>query len=327
MSNVVRMHPLSSSELSQPATQKVSSINPGFILALLANLLWGASFLASKYTLQAWGPVTASSLRFAIATVAFFVVVTILGKKIEKPKNASEWLSLALIGTSGFGLLYPLQLAGLKYISSSLSAAIMLTSPLIVLVLGRSVLGEKLSVYKWISLALGLIGGSLLLFSKSGSQEFSFNSDFFIGTLFTLASSSCLAFSVIVTRKNSLKFSSVSITFWSMAIGFIELTLAAFIFEENALATLFTNSNLMSWMALIFLALVCSAFCFFIWNAALAKTSPQEIASSMHIKTPTAVIIGLLIANETLGLQGILGTSLVMAGVWLSQRNLAWRKK
>lgn len=47
MSNVVRMHPLSSSELSQPATQKVSSINPGFILELLASLLGGEPFFAS----------------------------------------------------------------------------------------------------------------------------------------------------------------------------------------------------------------------------------------------------------------------------------------
>lgn len=325
MSNVLKIH--SSSEALAPEHQNASAINTGFILAILANVLWGASFLASKYTLQAWGPVTASALRFAIASIAFFIFVTLLGKKIERPKNISEWMSLFLIGTSGFGILYPLQLAGLKYISSSLSAAIMLTSPLIVLVLGRTVLGEKLSPYKWASLGLGIIGGSILLFSRNGAENFSLNSDFLVGSLLTLASASSLALSVIVTRKNSSKFSSVSITFWSMAIGFIELSLAAFIFEKNTMPYLFENSNIMSWLALVFLALVCSAFCFFIWNAALAKTSPQEIASSMHIKTPTAVIIGLFIANETLGFQGFVGTTLVMAGVWLSQRNFKWRKQ
>lgn len=326
MTNVLKLTTTSSSEALSPV-QNSSNAFSGFALALIANVLWGASFLASKYTLQAWGPFMASSLRFAIATIAFFIVVTILRKKIERPKKAKEWMSLILIGTSGFGILYPMQLAGLKYISSGLSAAIMLISPLIVLLLGRAILGEKLSVFKWISLGLGLIGGSVLLFSRNGSGTVIWNSELLIGSLLTLASSSSLAFSVIFTRKNSGKFSSVSITFWSMAIGFIELTLATLIFEENAINNIFENSNLMSWMALIFLALVCSAFCFFIWNAALAKTSPQEIASSMHIKTPTAVIIGTLIGNEIFGIQGIIGTSLVMAGVWLSQQSFKWRKQ
>lgn len=54
---------------------------------------------------------------------------------------------------------------------------------------------------------------------------------------------------------------------------------------------------------------------------------PQEIASSMHIKTPTAVLIGVFIANEALGVLGMLGTVLVMIGVWLSQQNFSWSRK
>ncbi len=296
------------------------NLNPSFLLAILANILWGASFLASKYTLQAWGPFTASSLRFGIATIGLFTVITFLGKKIDIPRNTGEWLGILLIGTSAFGLLYPMQLAGLRYISSSVSAAIMLTSPLLVLALGKVVLKEKLTSSKWTSLFLGLMGGSILLFSNTNLSGLALSSDFFYGSLLTLASASCLAISVILTRKYSKDFSSTSLTFWTMAIGFLELTIAAFVFEENVLANLTTNASVISWVALIFLALVCSAFCFFIWNAALARTSPQEIASSMHIKTPTAVLIGVLIANEVLSTQILLGTILVMAGVWLSQQ-------
>lgn len=311
--------------VNQP--QESSRSSTGFTLAILANILWGASFLASKYTLLAWGPFTASSLRFAIATLAFYGAVTILGKEIEKPKSREEWVSLFLIGTSGFGLLYPLQMAGLSYISSSLSAAIMLTSPLVVLCLGMILLGEKLSILKWVSLLIGISGGSLLLFTTGSNQALSFGSEMIIGAGLTFLSASCLAVSVILTRKNSARFSSVSITFWSMTIGFIELSLAAFIFEENILANLLSNSNPMAWTSLIFLSIVCSAFCFFIWNAALSKSSPQEIASSMHVKTPTAVLIGMLIANESLGMNGLIGTCMVMSGVWLSQQKIKGGKK
>jgi hypothetical protein len=105
----------------------------GFALALLANLIWGTSFLASKVTLLVWGPFTASALRFAAAIAGMLLVLPALGLPIQVPRSRGAWWRVLLVGVSGFGLLYPLQLAGLNAIPSSLSAAIMLTSPLFVL--------------------------------------------------------------------------------------------------------------------------------------------------------------------------------------------------
>jgi drug/metabolite transporter (DMT)-like permease len=256
--------------------------------------------------------------------VCLLVILKALKKKIDMPETTGQWLGLLLIATSAFGVLYPMQLAGLKFIPSSLSAAIMLISPLAVLLLSRMILQERLSKLKYVALSFGVIGGAILLSSTGNRLSVDFNSDFFIGTLLTLASAVSLAVSAIATRKYSKEISSASITFWTMAIGFVELTLAAFLFEENVLATINTNSNMLSWLSLFFLAFVCSAFCFFIWNHALSKASPQEIASSMHIKTPTAVLIGVFIGGEELTSRVILGTSLVMFGVWLSQQKKIW---
>ena len=299
------------------------NFSKGFVLAIIANVLWGTTFLASKYTLQAWGPFTSASLRFGIATVCLFFILKVLKKRIDTPQDIKQWFGLLMIGTTAFGILYPMQLAGLKFISSSLSAAIMLIAPLVVLLLGRITLREKLSTLKYIALCFGVIGGAILISTTSG-VSIDLNSDFVLGALLTLAAAISLAVSIIATRKFSKNISSASLTFWSMAIGFFELTIAAFIFEENVLASINQNSNMLSWVALFFLAFVCSAFCFFIWNHALSKASPQEIASSMHIKTPTAVLIGVFIANEELTAPIIAGTVLVMFGVWLSQQKKMW---
>lgn len=305
-------------------TKSYFNFGSGFLLAIVANILWGTSFLASKYTLQAWGPFTSAAIRFGIATVCLLVILKALKKKIDMPETTGQWLGLLLIATSAFGVLYPMQLAGLKFIPSSLSAAIMLISPLAVLLLSRMILQERLSKLKYVALSFGIIGGAILLSSTGNRLSVDFNSDFFIGTLLTLASAVSLAVSAIATRKYSKEISSASITFWTMAIGFVELTLAAFLFEENVLATINTNSNMLSWLSLFFLAFVCSAFCFFIWNHALSKASPQEIASSMHIKTPTAVLIGVFVGGEELTSRVIIGTALVMFGVWLSQQKKIW---
>ena len=317
----------------KPATKNKSdapdvssfTFGSGFMLAIVANVLWGTTFLASKYTLQAWGPFTSASLRFGIATICLFAILKILKKRIDMPQDLKQWFGLLVIGTSAFGVLYPVQLAGLKFISSSLSAAIMLMSPLVVLFLGRIILREKLSKLKYVALAFGIIGGTILILSSTKNVSVDFNSNFAYGSLLTLTAAVSLAVSIIATRKYSKNLSSASLTFWSMAIGFVELTIAAFIFEENTLSSISQNSNLLSWVALFYLAIVCSAFCFFIWNYALSKASPQEIASSMHIKTPTAVLIGVFIANDELTIPIIAGTAFVMFGVWLSQQKKVWR--
>ncbi len=296
----------------------------GFVLAIVANILWGTSFLASKYTLQAWGPFTSAALRFGIATVCLLGILKAMKKKIEMPETLGHWVALIIIATSAFGVLYPMQLAGLKFIPSSLSAAIMLMSPLAVLLLSRVVLKERLSKLKYVALTFGVVGGAVLISSTSNGMKINFDSDFFWGTLLTLASAISLAVSAVATRKYSNEISSSTITFWTMAIGFVELTIFAFIFEEDVLASITRDANTLSIVSLFFLAFVCSAFCFYIWNFALSKASPQEIASSMHIKTPTAVLLGVFIANEELNAPIIIGTALVMFGVWLSQQKKIW---
>ena len=300
------------------------SFSSGFVLAIVANILWGTSFLASKYTLQAWGPFTSAALRFGIATVCLLGILKAMKKKTEMPETLGHWVALIVIATSAFGVLYPMQLAGLKFIPSSLSAAIMLMSPLAVLLLSRAVLKERLSKLKYVALVFGVVGGAVLISSTSNGMKINFDSDFFWGSLLTLASAISLAISAVVTRKYSNKISSSTITFWTMAIGFVELTIFAFIFEEDVLASITRDANTLSIVSLFFLAFVCSAFCFYIWNFALSKASPQEIASSMHIKTPTAVLLGVFIANEELNAPIIIGTALVMFGVWLSQQKKIW---
>jgi drug/metabolite transporter (DMT)-like permease len=304
-----------------------SSVNSGFMLAIVANILWGTTFLASKYTLQAWGPFTSAALRFGIATFCVYAILKGLKRKIELPQDSKQWVGLLIIATTAFGVLYPMQLAGLKFIPSSLSAAIMLISPLVVLLLGRVVLKEHLSKIKYLALVFGIIGGGILISSTSSGISIDLNSDFVVGSLLTLAAAVSLAISTIATRIYSNDISSANITFWTMAIGFVELTLAAFFFEENVLATINVNSNTISWLSMFFLAFVCSAFCFYIWNHALSKASPQQIASSMHIKTPTAVLIGVFIANEQLTGPVVAGTALVMFGLWISQKENLWGVK
>lgn len=287
----------------------------GFVLALVANILWGTTFLASKLTLVVWGPFTASVLRFTIAVLGLWIGFALTGRKIQTPTSLKNWLQAIGVGLTGFGLLYPLQLYGLKLIPSGLSAAIMLISPLILIIFGLLILGEPASRRKVVALFLGITGGVILLNPSSSLVEST--SNLLLGSMLTLAAAATLALSVILTKQLSRTLDAGSITFWSMLIGLV--ILAPFTFFESQPQPADHNALLTGILALLYLGVICSVGCFLIWNQAIISASPKEIASTMHVKTPVAIVLGILIAGELLSLPIIIGTLIVTAGVWLSQ--------
>lgn len=307
-----------SSGIEVTAEGRSQTLKAPFAAALVANIIWGASFLASKLTLLAWEPITASTLRFAIATLAIFIGLRLSKREIQIPTAPRDWAYIVASSTVGFGLLYPLQLMGLKHISSGLSSAVMLLSPLIVVAMSARIFREALNRNKIIALGLGVLGGLILLGSRQGFMET--KDSLYMGIALTFAAAICLGLSVIFTKKLGGRVDSGSLTFWSTAIGFVELCILAFVFEEQSFSNALNAANTTSWLAIIFLGIVCSALCFFLWNWAITSSSAKDIASTMHIKTPTAVLLGALVAGEQITFSIILGSLMVSAGVWLSRR-------
>jgi drug/metabolite transporter (DMT)-like permease len=291
------------------------TLNTPLVAAVAANLLWGMTFLASKSTLAAWGPFTAGALRFLLATAFLSLGAWIFGQSISLPKSKKEWIGLFWISLTSFGLLYPLQLTGLQTISSSLSAALMLTCPLFVVMFGAIFLKEPIGTTKIVAILFGITGGVMLVSTGHGVSGVldQWSSP---GSVFTLMASISLAASVILTRRLSSQISTTNLTFWSMVMGSAMLSVSAVAFERNRE---FISDDMNAWVALLFLALVCSAICFFMWNFAIHKASPKQIASTMHLKTPMAVILGIVLLEEKLSTGIWIGASLVMFGVFLSQ--------
>jgi len=298
--------------------QRTNNPHLAIIMAIVANALWGASFLASKYTLLVWAPITATVIRFTLALTVMIVAFPMLGFKIRRLSNVSELLRVSLIGLTGFGLLYPMQLRGLTYIPSNLSACLMLTSPLFVILFARIFLLERLSKWKIVAITLGILGGIILLEPLSGVRNLHpLDHAFYVGCGLTLLASAALASSVIITRKSALELNTASLTFWTIFIGTILLLPFSF-FETQPISS---ASNLLPAItAIVFLSIFCSVLCFLLWNRAIALLEAKQLASSMHLKTPVAILVGCLVAHEPLNATIVIGSIIVACGVLISQK-------
>lgn len=282
----------------------------GLWQAITANILWGTTFLATHEILQVWGPITASALRFALASFVLGAVMKASSYPLQIPRSMQSWSWTFLTAVLGFGLLYPLQSKGLTLISTGLSALLMLTAPLFLVALS-AITDGGITRLKWLGTIVGMLGGIVLITDR---QQIAVGEPTLLGIFLTIIASFCLAASSMTAKRALSTINQGSLTFWSMLLGTVLLA---------PLSSIEASTNIViptAWGWVIYLAVACSVIAFFLWNQALSIGDPALVASTMHIKTPIAVAIGCLVNGEGLSTIMIFGGCLVWAGVWIAQK-------
>jgi drug/metabolite transporter (DMT)-like permease len=290
------------------------------VLGLVANILWGTSFIAAKYAVNLGGPLVTTSLAFGVALAVLYFTSIFGGSPLTFPARGRALKATLLIGVTGFGFFYPLLYAGLGLISSGYSAAILLSSPLFTLLLAAVFLGEKITWRKSFAIAVGL-AGCLVLLLPEVPRDTSFQWSSLRGELFTFGAALSLAVSVILTRKYADSIVAHDLTFWSILAGLIFLLplSAAGLGASLSSGVLVQASSRGPLLAIFYLGAVCTALCCFLWNRAIILAPAKVVAPTMYIKTPVAILIGALFAREALSLGLFVGTGLVLFGIWISE--------
>jgi drug/metabolite transporter (DMT)-like permease len=287
----------------------------GIIQSVVANILWGTTFISTQKLLTYLPPSTLSLIRFALASTALFLISPFLGHKIKRPDFGSKTLWITATGLLGFGFLYPLQNFALIKISTSLSAIIMLTSPLIVAAItmfkDRSIAKNKV-----VGILISTVG-SLVIVSASKSLNLEDSQHLMLGMLLMFLASLCLAMSNFTAKKSLSEVDQVNLTFWAMIVGAVFLLPFSIVERPSFDQTLLRSDIVVN---ILYLAIICSVIAFFLWNDALAKADPATISSTMHIKTPVAVAIGCLINQEPVSMPLLGGALLVVSGVFFTNR-------
>jgi probable blue pigment (indigoidine) exporter len=307
-------NPELASKISAPVVRFEKSVLAAWS-AVTANVIWGASFLASKVTLGFWTPLEASSLRFILATILLGTIAAVTRNRIALPKDRQTWGWALLAGAVGFGALYPLQLIGLTKIPSGVSAIVMQSSPILVLVFAFILSREKMTARSAVAVGLATFASMLLILNRGlGASGATIDTT---GLILTTLASVALALSVPISKKLSASIGSLSATFWSMAIGAALLATITLAAETPNIGKILAAPS-SAWAALLFLSLICSALGFFLWNFAIRHSNSSVVAYTMQIKTPTAVLIGFTLGSEIFGLSTILAGVLFGIGSWLA---------
>lgn len=286
----------------------------GHILALVAVLIWGMTFISSKVLVGLLDPYWYIVARFLIAWAALFC----LSPKPLRPLPARQELRIVALGLTGVTLYYMFQNMGLMYSTASNTGVITASSPLftalVLWLLGRRV---KLTGLFFLGFAL-CIGGVAVIAFHGGGEGVGLH---LLGDGFALAAAVAWGlYCAIILRTAGNGLSQLQLTrkvfFW----GVLLCVPAALALGEWMPLTTFTQGGLTLWGNLLFVSLLSSALCYLFWGMATERVGAVTASVYLYLIPVVSVIGSALILHEAVDWVIVAAIAAILVGLVLSQK-------
>lgn len=267
----------------------------GYIFVLLAITIFSLQDGISKHLGTAYPPVFVTMIRYW----AFGLFTILLATKMRGGLKATARTKRPVLQIIR-GVLLAAQVVAViscfSVIGLAHSQAIFSATPIIVALLSMPLLGERVGWRRWTAICAGLVGVLLILKPEGG----------FLDVKLLLAVFSCFlfAFYVIVTRLVSRDDPSMTSFFYTGVVGGIAMTLIGPFYWT------WMSGWDWGWMALVCMTSIASHYFLIRAYDLLDAAAVQPLT---YLQLVYASIIGMVIYNETLSFNTIIGSVIVVA--------------
>ncbi|WP_069299649.1 DMT family transporter [Neptunicoccus sediminis] len=284
-------------------------------LLLLLGMIWGASFMGSKYALTGFGPFTVAAIRIALGAVALTVMIYALGRRLPDwsgPNGKRIWLHC--LGMALFSNAIPFTLLswGQLHVTSGFAGITMAVVPLLVLPLAFFLVpGEQTNLRKIIGFCIGFAGTVVLI--GVDALDLSGHDLEGLARLACVGAACCYAIGSIITRLcppvSNMGFAAGALLLASSLM----VPLALFI--EGVPDAPATEAI---W-GVIYLGLFPTALATIMLVTVINSAGPSFL-SMVNYQVPVwAVVFGVLLLGETLPGRFIWALALILLGLAISQ--------
>lgn len=288
---------------------KNSALLAGFGVAFI----FGFSFLFTKQGLCVLVPFHLLGFRFGLA-VAIFVVLRLTGLvKIDlKGKNLSMLLLLSVIEPVVY---FICETNGIKMTSSSETGMMIAMVPVVTTLLGIAFLDEKPSPAQMGFILLS-VAGVVFIVAMKGNMEIGKN---LIGTFVVLGAVVCAGTYNVLSRKLSLQFSPVEITYvmmWVGAIVFNGISVVEHVSRGNLQQYFAPLGNMKAVFSIVYLGFLSSVVAYFLLNFMLSKLEAARSSVFTNLATVFSIIAGVTLGHEPFYWFNVVGGIMILLGVW-----------
>ena len=290
-----------------------------FQLMLLLCALWGSQQVAIKLAAADIAPLLQVVLRSAIAGV--LVGLLLLWQGGWRAWLPGTWRGGLLAGVL-FGLEFFFIAEGLRFTSASHMAVFLYTAP-IFSALGLHFLlpSERLKLAQW--LGIGLCFGGVVLAFGAGANWAQLDRRMLLGDLLGLLAGLSWGLTTVVIRGSRLSEAPAGLTlFYQLLVAFV-LLLAYVLITGSVGPVRWTPVAIGS---VLFQGVVVAFFSYLAWFWLLRRYLASNLAVFAFMTPLYGVTFGVLVLDEPLSLNFIIGAGLVLAGITLVSSH-AWLRR
>lgn len=270
--------------------------------ALVAVLLWGASFVATRQALASFTPFGLVFLRLVLGTPVLFLALW--ARRGALAPEREDRASVALLGLLLAAHL-AIQAFGLGYTSAIHTGWIVGFMPVTIALGALFVGGERFGVLGWVGVAVGTVGVLCVTLEElPGLAQARW------GDLLQLTS--CLTWTAytLIGARAVARSGALRVTVLAMGV-------ATALIAPLALASGFTvrAPEARELGALVFLGVFCSAVALVLWYRSQARYGSQRTGAVLYLEPFVTLAVAVLLGAERAGAQALLGGTLVVVGV------------
>ena len=273
-------------------------------MLVFVNVMWGLSFIFSKTALsEGMPPMTLAFLRYLI-TAGLMLPLCL---KLEHGVRLYEWAPRAFATTLlGITVYFFFEHSGLQRTTASAASLIVSLVPMMTLLFRVFFCRERISLTRWMAVALSLVGAYLVIVTGSEVGGSSLT-----GNLLMVGASLCWTGYILTTPKLLESCSSLRVSTWQALAAVV--TLAPFALAERGQ---WVCVSPVAWLCIVLLAAVCSALCYVLYNLAMRAVDSLTVSLSINLNPITACVAGALLLGEQLtGMQLAGGILIVLSMV------------
>ena len=251
------------------------------------------------------------ALRVIGATPLLWLTGIFIREKAER-KDIGKLMLLSLCGVT---INQSFFIRGMSLTSPISGAIIMITSPLLVLILGSIILKEKITWQRAAGILIGLGGAALLILSNTVSNS---KTDSPLGDLLIFINALSWGTFLVLVKPLMKKYHTVTILKWVFLFGVIILVPLGFndvrAVEWNTFDGRIIFDILFVIVGVTFIAYLMNIF-------ALKALSPTVVSAYIYTQPIMAAAIALMLGKDELTWQKIISAILIFAGVMLASQN------
>lgn len=278
------------------------------LLAIIAQIIFGFSFMFTKISQNYASPLTVIADRYIVALLCLTVIVVVSRTKIRFRGNFLKLIIMSLFQPI---LYFLFESYGIKLTTSAFSSVMISVIPVVSMISGIIFLKEIPSPIQYVFTFLSVLGVAISAFSGKMDGSVSF-----MGIVLLLgAVISSVAYN-ITSRKISSEFTPFERTYAMTLIGSV-VFIAMAVFENihNPLAVLTPMTSPSYLLSVGYLGLFSSVIAFFALNYANTYLPVSKTTVFTNFTTVVSVSAGIIFLDEPFSVLTVISTLLIVTGV------------